>query len=66
MAIRIGVADAERMAAPRIISTILPFAIQTSLETPFVFESANAAMDGRMAVNKTMFTPARKDSRRPA
>ena len=45
---------------------ILTFPIQRSLAAAFVFENAKVVIDGRMIVNKAIFTPARNDRSRPA
>jgi hypothetical protein len=64
--IRAGVVDKNRKTPPRIIRTILAFAIQRSLEAALVLEMARAAMEGSMIVYNTMFTPARRDKSSPA
>lgn len=61
-----GVGDKETTTVPRIMRMILTRAMLRSLEIVLLLERVKFAIKGRIAVNSTMFTPARKDKRNPA
>lgn len=64
--IRDGVAAMKSTIPPRVMNTILPLAIHSSLRCVLILEGAKLMMAGKMAANNAMLTPARRDNNNPA
>lgn len=66
MIIGIGVGEEATSTVPTIMRMMLTRAMHKSLDIALIFERANVAMKGNIAVNSTILTPARKERRKPA